>query len=81
LDVEWSGDPQGEIAGALEGLGLAQSAEGRYVAEGEGPNLIRLVGAVRDLERRVRSESNDDVFTVRFQDPVEQPSDSALGPA
>lgn len=68
LEVHWTGERSGEIAVALEGLGLEEAGGGRYFAEGEGRTLVRVVDAVRALESRMRSDGNDG-FTVHFEDP------------
>ena len=71
LEVRWSGDPKGEVAVALAGLGLEEAGGGHYVAEGEGRTLIRVVGTLRDLQSRVHSEGQDDLLTVHFVDPAD----------
>ena len=71
LDVRWNGDPKGEVAVALAGLGLEEADVGHYFAEGEGRTLIRVVGALRDLERRVHSEGAGDLLTVHFVDAAD----------
>ena len=69
LDVHWAGDPRGEVALALLDLGLEEAGAGHYFAEGEGRILVRVVGAVRDIERHANSELSADSLTVRFVDP------------
>ena len=74
LDVHWTGDRQGEVAVALAALGLEEDGMGHYFAEGEGRNLVRLVGAVRDIQRRFRPEGGDGSLAVHFVDPGDAPA-------
>jgi len=73
LEVHWTGERQAEVAAALERLGLVHAGGNRYVAKGEGRTLIRSVGAVHDLERRVHSGGGDNIFTVHFVDEPTEP--------
>jgi hypothetical protein len=66
LEVRWSGEPRVEVAVALQGLGLEEMDEGRYLVEGDGRTLVPVVDAVRDLETRVRSAGGE--LSVRFVD-------------
>ena len=77
--MHWSGEDDQEIASALVDLGLKESGDGRYVAEGEGRKLIRVVGAIRQLEGRVRAGGSDEIFTVHFEDAGTLPSEPSRG--
>jgi hypothetical protein len=69
LEVRWTGEAQAEIGEELAGLGLQEVEAGFFVAEGEGRTLVKVVGAIRELEKGSRHAGHGEVLTVHFQDP------------
>ena len=69
LEVRWSGEDQAEISEALKGLGLQEVEVGFFAAEGEGRTLVKVIGAIRELQKGALHAGNDEVLTVDFQDP------------
>lgn len=67
LEVQWSGDEQSGVADVLIGLGLREVEPGFFVAEGEGRTLVRVLGPIRDLERRVRDAGDYSALIVKFR--------------
>ena len=70
LEVRWTGEAQAEIAAELADLGLDQVETGCFVAEGEGRTLIKVVGALRDLQKRAHHTHGDETIIVEFRDPA-----------
>lgn len=70
LEVRWTGEAQTQIAEELEGLGLQEVEVGFYAAEGEGRTLVKVLGAVTELQRGARhAAASDEVVSINFQDP------------